>query len=119
MHDNHFNFYFGTHKGSQKAINIQTNPNVFLAIYDSTVPAGSGEGVYIQAKAKAITDDEEIKESHKLLWDGCHEIPYWNLQDFIEPSPLVLFKVTPEKVWMNDGGSVDGHYIDTRREVAL
>jgi len=118
VHDNDFNFYFGTHKQSQKAKNIRSNPNVFLVIYDSTVPAGSGEGVYIQAKTTTISDPKEIATAHKLLWDQ-HEAPYWKLEEFIEPSPLVLFKVVPEKVWMNDEGEAGGHYIDTRKEVSL
>ena len=118
VHDNDFNFYFGTHKESQKAKNIRSNLNVFLVIYDSTVPAGSGEGVYIQAKATAITNQKDIALAHKLLWDG-HEVPYWKLEEFKEPSPLMLFKVVPEKAWMNDEGRADGHYIDTRKEVTL
>ncbi len=117
-HDTAFNFYFGTHRQSQKAKNIQSNPNVFLVIYDSTVPPGNGEGVYIQATASAITDPEEIAGAHRLLWDE-HTVPYWKLEEFTEASPLVLFKVVPNKVWMNDEGEADGHYVDTRTEVAL
>jgi general stress protein 26 len=117
-HDSEFNFYFGTYKLSQKAKNIFQNPNIFLVIYDSTAPPGSGEGVYIQAQAAAVTDPEEIKAAHELLWSR-HVEPYWKLEEFTAPSPLVIFKVVPKKVWMNAEGEADGHYIDTRREVAI
>ncbi len=117
-HDTKLNFYFGTHKGSQKARNILQNPNIFVVIYDSTVFAGEGLGVYLQATASQITDPTELAAGHKLLWDR-RDVPYWKLEEFAEPTPLVMFKVTPIKAWLNGGGRKDGHYIDTREEISM
>jgi general stress protein 26 len=117
-YDTEYNFYFGTHKGSQKAKNIASNPNLFLVIYDSTAAAGTGEGVYIQAKAVALNNDDDIQAAHELL-SSRHEVPYWKLEEFGSDSPLVLYKVTPEKFWMNDEGQIQGHYIDTRTLINL
>lgn len=113
-----YNFYWGTHRDSQKAKNISVNNDVFLVIYDSTVKAGAGEGVYIQAKVTELTDSAEIKTAHKLLWDR-HSVPYWKLEEFEPGTPIALYKAVPEKVWMNDEGKADGHYIDIRTEVKL
>lgn len=66
-YDEEFNFYWGTHKDSQKAKNIRANNNVFLAIYDSTVPPGTGEGVFVRAKVHQITDPDEVKRVYELL----------------------------------------------------
>jgi len=38
-------------KNGQHSKNIAENNRVFIVIYDSTVPEGDGEGVYIQAMA--------------------------------------------------------------------
>jgi nitroimidazol reductase NimA-like FMN-containing flavoprotein (pyridoxamine 5'-phosphate oxidase superfamily) len=117
-YDKDFNFYFGTHRGSQKSKNLSANNHIFIVIYDSTVEAGAGEGVYIQAKVTELTDSEEIKTAHKLLWDR-HSVPYWKPEEFKSGSPLVLYKAKTEKVWMNDESETDGHYIDTRTEIKL
>jgi hypothetical protein len=66
-YDDEYNFYFGTHKGSQKAKNIDANPNVFVTIYDSTIAPGDGEGVYIQAKAIRLSKPDEIGAAHAFL----------------------------------------------------
>lgn len=117
-HDAKYNFYFGTHKDSQKARNILANPNIFVVIYDSTVFAGEGLGLYLQATATPVTDPTEIAAGHKLLWDR-RDVPYWKLEEFAEPTPLVMFKVTPTKAWLNGGSRKNGHYIDIREEISL
>jgi nitroimidazol reductase NimA-like FMN-containing flavoprotein (pyridoxamine 5'-phosphate oxidase superfamily) len=117
-YDENSNFYWGTYRNSQKSQNIRANKNVFLVIYDSTVVPGSGEGVYIKANATELEDPKEIAFAHKLLWDR-HVVPYWKLEQVQGSAPIRLYKATPEKVWMNGGGKVDGNYIDTRIEVDL
>ncbi|MBI4118458.1 MAG: pyridoxamine 5'-phosphate oxidase family protein [Parcubacteria group bacterium] len=116
-YDEHFNFYWGTYRHSQKAENIRANGNVFLVIYDSTVPPGVGEGVYIKATAKELENPEEIAFAHKLLWDRRHV--YWKLEHVQGNAPIRLYKAVPEKIWMNGEGEEGGMYIDTRVEVYL
>src|SRR5579863_8059693 len=80
-YDQDFNFYWGSHRGSQHSKNINENSNIFLVIYDSTVEAGAGEAVYIEASAIELADPAEIKIAHKLLQDR-HAVPYWKLNEF-------------------------------------
>lgn len=117
-YDEDFNFYWGTHVDSQKAKNIRANGNVFLVIYDSTVPSGTGEGVYIQATARQISDPDEVKRVFDLLKQR-HATPFWDLAAVGKEGPIRLFKATPQQAWMNDGGQKNGHYIDIRSEVTL
>lgn len=116
--DENYNFYFGTHDGSQKAQNIALNPNVFLVIYDSTVPPGTGEGVYVQGKAEQISNLEDIKRAHKILADR-RPTEFWPIEAVSGDGPVRLYKISPEKVWMNSDGEKNGFYIDTRTEVYL
>ncbi len=116
--DDDYNFFWGTHIDSQKAQNIRNNENVFLVIYDSTVPPGTGEGVYVQAKAKQLRDPEEIQHAYETL-KNRRPTPFWDPAAFSESGPVRLFKAVPIKVWMNDDSEKDGHYIDVRTEVSL
>lgn len=115
--DKDYNFYWGTHVDSQKAQNIRANGKVFLVIYDSTAPSGTGEGVYVQATAQELTDPAEIKQAFELL-NNRHDPPFWEFAA-IEKGPIRLYKAVPQKVWMNDDGEKDGFYIDIRTEVTL
>lgn len=116
--DDNYNFFWGTHIDSQKAQNIRNNENVFLVIYDSTVPPGTGEGVYVQAKAKQLSDPEEIQHAYETL-KNRRPTPFWDTAAFSESGPVRLFKAVPMKVWMNDDSEKDGHYIDVRTEINL
>ncbi len=117
-HDEQYNFYWGSHRDSQHSKNIRTTKKAFFVIYDSTVQAGKGEGVYIQASVTEISNPTEIEVAHKLLSDR-HTIPYWKLDELKGDAPIRLYKPTPLKIWMNDEGEKDGHYIDVRTEVRL
>lgn len=116
--DSTYNFYWGTHKDSQKALNIAANDNVFLVIYDSTVPPGTGEGVYIKATAHDITSPDEIRRVFDLL-KTRHATDFWDFGAVSLEGPIRLFKAVPQKAWMNDGGHKNGHYIDVRTEIQL
>ena len=116
--DEDHNFYWGSHVDAQHSKNIRVNPNIFFVIYDSTIPAGEGEGVYIRARAEEMSDLEEIKKAHKLLWDR-HAVPYWKLEEVHGDTPIRLYKAVPQKVWTNDEDERDGHYIDKRTEIEL
>src|SRR3990167_9578228 len=80
-YDDDYNFYWGTHKDSQKAKNIAANENVFLVIYDSTVPPGTGEGVFVQAKARQLSDPDEIQHAYETLRDR-RPTPFLNPESF-------------------------------------
>ena len=62
-YDDHANFYWTSSPLAQHSRNIDQNGRAFLAIYDSMVPAGKGEGVYIEATAAALIVPEEINEA--------------------------------------------------------
>ena len=117
-YDENYNFYWGSHIDSQHSKNILANGKVFLVIYDSTVPAGEGEGVYVKATASEITEPDEIAEAHTLIQERRPE-PYWKLEQVQSGSPVRLFKAVPEQVWVNDEGEANGTYIDIRTELQL
>jgi hypothetical protein len=90
---------------------------VFIVVYDSTVPEGQGEGVYIQATASELTDPEEIRLARRIKKGPEHD----------DPSPFMdkggvrrVYKATPEKIWMNDAEIRNNVFIrDYRVELSL
>ena len=118
--DEHCNFYWASWKENQHSKNIKENNNVFLVIYDSTVQEGTGEGVYIQAKAHEIIDKKEIEIALRYLYKRKGQYPKKReAKEFLGDYPRRVYKAIPEKVWMNDVGEVNGNYIDKRVEVKL
>ena len=120
-YDDNYNFYWASWKENQHSKNIRANNNVFLVIYDSTVPEGTGEGVYIQAKAYELSDEKEIKHALSYL-DGRvnkKKDPKTRVAEFQGDKPRRLYKALPEKVWVNGEGNINGNYIDKRIEVDL
>ena len=119
-YDDHYNFYWASWVENKHSKNIAENEKVFFVIYDSTVPEGTGEGVYVQAKAEILTDVKEIEYTLSLLYTRKGADPQKrNPQEFLGDHPRRVYKAVPEKVWMNAEGDIDGEYVDKRVEVHL
>ena len=120
-YDEDYNFYWASWKENQHSKNIAENNKVFLVIYDSTVPEGTGEGVYIQAKAYELDDEKEIEHALSYLDGRVHKKkdPKIRIAQFQGDKPRRVYKAVPEKVWMNDEGDINGEYIDKRVEIDL
>lgn len=61
--DKKYNFFWASWTENQHSKNIKENPKVFVVVYDSTVPEGTGFGVYMKGKAHQLDKEnmEEIK----------------------------------------------------------
>lgn len=119
--DEDYNFYWASDKNGQHSKNISENENVFLVIYDSTAPEGTGEGVYIQAKAHMLTDEKEIERAHELLAKRKtkQSSKLRDATEFMGDYPRRVYKAVPEKFWINGDGDINGNYVDIRMEVDL
>jgi nitroimidazol reductase NimA-like FMN-containing flavoprotein (pyridoxamine 5'-phosphate oxidase superfamily) len=118
--DSDYNFYWISDRHSQHSKNIRENPHIFIAIYNSTIPEGTGasRGVYIQAQARELSDPGEIAHAHQLLADragkASHPPDY-----FLDDIPRRIYQAVPERAWVNDNGERNGHFIDIRIEIDL
>lgn len=117
-YDDNYNFYWASWKENQHSKNIRENNNVFIVIYDSTVQEGTGEGVYIKAKAYKLEDEKEIQHALQYLDGRVGKKPH-SPDQFLGNMPRRVYKAVPEKFWINGDGEVNGNYIDTRIEVDL
>ncbi len=117
-YDKDYNFYWGSYSDSQHSKNLRANSNLFLVIYDSTVPAGTGEGVYVKARGIELEDSEEIAFAHNLL-NKRHSVPYWKIKQVKGAGPIRLYKAVPQKFWLNGEGEIRGNYIDKLEGIDL
>lgn len=119
-YDDTYNFYWASWKENVHSKNIGLNDKVFLSIYDSTAPEGTGRGVYVQARAQELADTQEIKEALALLYSRKHQDPAKRApEEFLGEFPRRIYKAIPKKMWINSEDTVQGNFIDTRAEVNL
>jgi hypothetical protein len=94
-HDDQLNFYWGSSPENVHSQNINRDSRVFVTLYDSTAPEGTGEGLYMLGKAEELGPEEG--------------------------SSVFKYKFTPERIWINDEAkNDDGSYKhDIRVELDL
>ena len=116
VHDHKLNIYWFSDKHNQHSQNVRENEDVFIVIYDSTVPEGDGEGVYIQAKAVELNDPEEIRRAGIIETGPGRDTP----DDFVGDAIRRVYKAIPQQAWMNDAEVRDDIFIrDYRIELPL
>lgn len=116
VYDKNLNFYWFSDKEGQHSRNVQHNHKVFIVIYDSTVPWGEGEGVYIQADVVELSDPKEILLARQIKKGSDVELN----DEFTGDAIRRVYKAVPLKVWMNDAEVANGEFIrDYRVELDL
>lgn len=118
-YDEDYNFYWASWKENQHSKNIAENNRVFIVIYDSKAHEGTGEGVYVLAKAYMLTNKEEVARAISLLDGRVGKVkdPRKRIKQFLGENPRRIYKAVPEKFWINGKGDLNGEYIDVRIEV--
>ena len=122
--DEDLNFYWSSDKESQHSKNVRDNGKVFLVIYDSTAPESTGEGVYVQAKAQELGENDEIQVARRVTQTRkgqADELSEREYEKFSGSAVRRVYKAVPQKAWMNDVElDKDNKYIrDIRVEVPI
>src|SRR3989344_2933218 len=116
--DKNYNFYWVSWKENQHSKNIKENDKVFVVIYDSTVPEGTGFGVYMRGKARQLESKDaiEIVKSLKLLYSRKNKKPR-KIEEFLGLLPRRVYKFVPEQIWVNSEDDVKSNFVDSRIEI--
>ena len=76
--------------------NLVARPQVSIVIFDSSVPIGTGQGVYVAAVAEEVTGDARVAAvdvfSRRTLGHGGGR--NWTLDDVEPPAEIRLYRAT-------------------------
>ncbi len=89
--------------GSRHSQNIAARPEVSIVIFDSKVPVGNGQAVYMSAVASEV-DGSELDRgmavfSRKSVVDGAGE---WTVDRVRPPAELRLYRAVVAEHWILD-----------------
>ena len=76
--------------------NIAVRPEVAIVIFDSTVPVGGAEALYVDAVAEELAGDavEHAIADYSRRSQACRARE-WNAGDVLPPARLRLYRATP------------------------
>lgn len=107
-------FYWVSRPEREHSRNIEARPDVTIAIFDSTQPIGTGNGVYVQAHAEMVEGDNraggiEVFSARSVEHGGDP----WALEQIEPPAALRLYCATARDLFALEPGT------DNRVEVLL
>lgn len=117
--DSDLNFYWASDKNSQHSQNVRASQDVFFVVYDSTVPEGTGEGIYFKATAQELNSKDEALAALQVLDGRVGKNQERDFANYSGDAVLRVYRATPQSVWMNDDDKDEnGNYVrDIRIEV--
>jgi general stress protein 26 len=111
-YDNDLNIYWFSDKESQHSRNVRENENVFIVIYDSTVPEGKGKGVYFEAKVVELSHPDETDFAWRIKKGPDHAVP---ADHFLGDAITRVYKAVPSRIWVNSAEVKDGIFLRNYR----
>jgi nitroimidazol reductase NimA-like FMN-containing flavoprotein (pyridoxamine 5'-phosphate oxidase superfamily) len=117
--DGYRDMYWISSPEAQHSMNIAQRPDVSILVFDSQVPIGGAEAVYMRATAHELSQptDQECAAAFRARFEGVKSFRPDELQ---APAELRLFRATATEHWVLIRGSdpVWGRGIDTRISVS-
>ena len=114
--DEEYQFFWVSASQVRHSQNIKATHRVAIVVYDSPAPAGTGKGVYIEARADEVTEEQEIIHALQALERRGWKKP---LQEVMGASIHRVYKAVPEHISISTVGSHNGQLFDTRATVDL
>ena len=121
-YDDSYNLYWVSDKNSRHSNLIRENKKVAVVIFNSKVPEGEGDGVYVDAQAVELNDVREAKEAMSILSARVtqEEFRIKKIGEVTEEGVWRIYKATPQSVSkLKEGEYANGQYVDRRIEINL
>lgn len=95
-HAEHRDFFWVSKPDARHSRNIAARPDVSIVIFDSSVPIGTGQGVYMTAHAEELAGAElergiDVFSQRSQAHGAARE---WTLDDVRPPAPYRLYRAT-------------------------
>lgn len=99
-------FYWVSDPEATHSRNIAVRPQVSIVVFDSRVPIGEGQAVYMSATAEELKD-ADLERGIDLFSRGSQAdgARPWTLADVRPPEPYRLYRATVSGHWVLDPAS--------------
>jgi nitroimidazol reductase NimA-like FMN-containing flavoprotein (pyridoxamine 5'-phosphate oxidase superfamily) len=103
--DGYRSFVWVSRPEARHSRNLTARPEVGIVVFDSSVPIGTGRGVYVSAEATELAGDErsaaiEIFSRRSLAHGGNA----WTIDDVQPPAALRLFRADASEQYVLEAG---------------
>jgi nitroimidazol reductase NimA-like FMN-containing flavoprotein (pyridoxamine 5'-phosphate oxidase superfamily) len=101
--DGYGTFYWLSSPERRHSRNVALRPEVSIVVFNSQVPIGQGQAVYMAATAAELTGDElERGIEHFSRVSQAHGARAWTLEEARSPSALRLYRAIVTEHWVLD-----------------
>lgn len=113
--DDNMNIYWWSPINSVHSQNIYNHHEVFITIFDSSLPEGKGIGIYMKADASEVPAEDLEKVIR--LYNTTTEIYKLEMSNCCGDAPTRVYMAIPKQLWLNDGETRNGFWVDIRKEI--
>ncbi|HEY2949417.1 MAG TPA: pyridoxamine 5'-phosphate oxidase family protein [Micromonosporaceae bacterium] len=108
--DGYHRFYWVSSPDVQHSRNLAARPDVYLVVFDSTVPIGAGQAVYMSGTAEQLAG-AELDRGLELYSRTAvrHGGRAFTAADVREPAPYRLYRATVTRHWVLDRDNPPDH----------
>ena len=118
--DGYHDLYWISSPDTQHSLNLAARPDVSIVVFDSQVPIGGAEAVYMRAQAGEVADPtpQECAVAFRPRFEGVRS---WEPDELRAPAKFRLYRATAIEHWVLIRGSdpVWGRGVDARIAVTL
>ncbi len=119
-YDESLNIYWSSATASKHSQNIyNNNGRVAIAIFDSSVCEGTGEGLYFYGTASELKPDLTEKVM-KLLINRANKQLNRTAADYLNDSPRRIYQFQPQQAWITGSRlPIGNQLVDTKVEINM
>jgi nitroimidazol reductase NimA-like FMN-containing flavoprotein (pyridoxamine 5'-phosphate oxidase superfamily) len=113
-------FYWVSAPEALHSRNITQRPEVSIVVFDSQVPIGAAEAVYMSARAVQVPDDD-LDRCADIFRSRLPEVRDFGPEQMRPPEPLRLYRatVTEHSILIRGGDPQYGRGVDSRLALSL
>ena len=102
-HEDYTTFFWVSRPDARHSRNLERRPQIAIVIFDSTVPEGDAQAVYIEAEAELVPDDEQAHgmEVFSRRSEARGGEP-WTTGDVTAPAPHRVYRATASTHYLLD-----------------
>jgi len=100
-------FYWVSDPDTRHSRHLDERPEVSIVVFDSRVPLGQGQAVYMIAEAAQVADDDHLERDMEVFSAGAvaRGGDAWPVERVRPPAELRLYRAVASEQWVLDPGA--------------